>query len=44
MVNKHEDREPGTKPALCARSEPGTTQFYVGLGWPGTNKQAGLGQ
>jgi hypothetical protein len=44
MANKHEAREPGTKPAVWARSEPGTTRFYAGLGRPGTNKWAGLGQ
>jgi hypothetical protein len=44
MANKHEAREPGTKPAVWARSEPGTARFYVGPGRPGTNKQAGLGQ
>jgi hypothetical protein len=32
MSNKHETREPGTKPIVWARSEPGT------------NKWAGLGQ
>jgi hypothetical protein len=44
MSNKHEAREPGTKPVIWARSEPGTTRFYAGLGRPGTNKRAGLGQ
>jgi hypothetical protein len=44
MSNKHEAREPGTKPVVWARSEPGTTQFYAGPGRPGTNKRAGLGQ
>jgi hypothetical protein len=32
MSNKHEAREPGTKPVVWARSEPGT------------NKRAGLRQ
>ena len=44
MSNKHEAREPGTKPAVWARSEPGTARFYAGPGRPGTNKRAGLGQ
>jgi hypothetical protein len=44
MSNKHEVREPGTKPAFWARSEPGTAQLYAGPGRPGTNKRAGLGQ
>jgi hypothetical protein len=44
MANKHEARESGTKPAVCARSEPDTTRFYAGPGRPGTNKRAGLGQ
>jgi hypothetical protein len=44
MTNKHEAREPGTKPIVWARSEPGTTRFYAGPGRPGTNKRAGLGQ
>jgi hypothetical protein len=44
IVNKHEAREPGTKPAVWARSEPGTTRFYAGPGRAGTNKRAGLGQ
>jgi hypothetical protein len=44
MANKHEAREPSTKPAVWARSEPGTTRFYAGLSRPGTNKQVGLGQ
>jgi hypothetical protein len=44
MSNKHEAREPDTKPAVWARSEPGTTRFYAGPGRPGTNKRAGLGQ
>jgi hypothetical protein len=44
MANKHEAREPGAKPAVWARSEPGTTRFYAGLGQPGMNKQAGLEQ
>jgi hypothetical protein len=44
MANKHEAREPGTNPAVWARSEPGTTRFYAGSGRPGTNKQAGLRQ
>jgi hypothetical protein len=44
MANKHEAHEPGTKPAVWARSEPGTTRFYAGLGRPGTNKRVGLGQ
>jgi hypothetical protein len=44
MANKHEAREPGTKLAFWARSEPGTARFYAGPGRPGTNKRAGLGQ
>jgi hypothetical protein len=44
MVNKHEARELDTKPAVWARSEPGTARFYAGRGQPGTNKRAGLGQ
>jgi hypothetical protein len=44
MANKHEVREPGTKPAVWAWSEPGTARFYAGPGQPGTNKRAGLGQ
>jgi hypothetical protein len=44
MSNKHEAREPGTKPAFWARSEPGTTRLYAGPGQPGTNKRAGLRQ
>jgi hypothetical protein len=44
MTNKHEVHEPGTKPVVWARSEPGTTRFYADPGWSGTNKRAGLGQ
>jgi hypothetical protein len=44
MSNKHESREPGTKPVVWARSEPDTARFYAGSGRPGTNKRAGLGQ
>jgi hypothetical protein len=44
MSNKHEAREPDTKPAVWARFEPGTTRFYAGLGWPDTNKRVGLRQ
>jgi hypothetical protein len=44
MANKHEAREPGMKPAVWARSEPGMARFYAGPGWPGTNKRTGLGQ
>jgi hypothetical protein len=44
MANKHEDREPGTKPAVWARFEPGTDRFYAGPGRPGTNKRARLEQ
>jgi hypothetical protein len=44
MTNKHEAREPGTKPAVRARSEPGTAQVYAGPARLGTNKRAGLGQ
>jgi hypothetical protein len=44
MANKHEAREPGTKPAVWARSEHDTTRFYAGPGRPDTNKRAGLGQ
>jgi hypothetical protein len=32
MANKHEAHEPGTKPAVWAQSEPGTTRFYTGPG------------
>jgi hypothetical protein len=42
--NKHEAREPDTKPAVWARTEPGTTRFYTGPGRPDTNKRDGLGQ
>jgi hypothetical protein len=44
MSNKHEAHEPGTKPAVLARSEPGTARLYAGPGQPDTNKRAGLGQ
>jgi hypothetical protein len=44
MANKHEAREPDTKPAVWARSEPGMARFYAGSGRPDTNKRAGLGQ
>jgi hypothetical protein len=44
MVNKHETHEPGTKPDVWARSEPGTARFYAGPGWHDTNKRAGLRQ
>jgi hypothetical protein len=44
MANKHESREPGTKPAVWARSELGTTRFYAGPGRAGTNKWIGLEQ
>jgi hypothetical protein len=44
MSNKHEAREPGTKPVFGARSEPGTARLYAGPGRPGTNKRAELGQ
>jgi hypothetical protein len=44
MSNKHEAREPDTKPVVRARSELGTARFYAGTGRPGTNKRAGLGQ
>jgi hypothetical protein len=44
MANKHEAREPGTKPAVWARSEPGTTRFSAGRGRPDTNKRVGLEQ
>lgn len=30
MANKHEAREPGTQPAIWARSEPDTVRFYAG--------------
>jgi hypothetical protein len=43
MANKHEAREPGTKPAVWARSEPDKTRFDAGPDWPDTNKRAGLG-
>jgi hypothetical protein len=32
MAKKHEAREPGTKPAFWARSEPGTVEQAGGLG------------
>ena len=44
MANKHEAREPDTKPAVWARFEPDTARFYVGLGRPDTNKRVGLRQ
>jgi hypothetical protein len=44
MANKYEAREPVTKLAVWARSEPGTTRFYAGPGRPDTNKRGGLGQ
>jgi hypothetical protein len=44
MANKHDAREPSTKPAIWARSEPGTARFYAGPGRPGTNKRVWLGQ
>jgi hypothetical protein len=44
MSNKHEAREPDTKPVIWARSEPGTVRFYAGPGRLDTNKRAGLGQ
>jgi hypothetical protein len=44
MSNKHDARELGTKPAVWAWSEPGTTRFYAGPGRHGTNKRARLGQ
>jgi hypothetical protein len=44
MVNKQEAHEPGTKSAVWARSESGTTRFYAGPSRPGTNKWAGLVQ
>jgi hypothetical protein len=40
MSNKHEAREPGTKPAFWARSEPSTTRLYAGPGQPGTARLA----
>jgi hypothetical protein len=44
MAYKHEAREPGTKTAVWARSEPDTTRFYAGPDRPGTNKRTALGQ
>jgi hypothetical protein len=44
MAIKHEAREPGTKPAVWAWSEPGMARFYAGPGRLGTNKRVGLGQ
>jgi hypothetical protein len=44
MANKHEARESGTKPAVWARSEPGTARFYADPGRPGTNKKVGPGK
>jgi hypothetical protein len=44
MANKHEAHKPGMKPAVWARSEPGTTRFYAGSSRPGMNKRAELGQ
>jgi hypothetical protein len=43
-IDKHEVREPGTKPAVWAQSELGTTRFYADPGRPGMNKRVGLGQ
>lgn len=43
MANKHEAREPGTKPAVWVRSEPGTAWFYAGPSRPGYMR-AGLRQ
>ena len=43
MTNKHETREPGTKPVVWTRFEFGTIRFYAVLGQPDTNKRAGLG-
>jgi hypothetical protein len=44
MANKHEAREPDTKPVVLIRSEPGTARFYAGPSRPDTNKRVGLGQ
>jgi hypothetical protein len=44
MAIKHEARDPGTKPAVWARSEPGMARFCAGPGRLGTNKRSGLGQ
>jgi hypothetical protein len=44
MANKHEAREPGTKPSVLARSEPVTARFYAGPGRLDTNKRVELGQ
>jgi hypothetical protein len=44
MTNKHEAREPITKPTVWARPEPGMARIYAGLDRPDTNKRAGLGQ
>jgi hypothetical protein len=38
MANKHDAREPGTKPTVLVRSEPGTARLYAGPDQPGTNK------
>jgi hypothetical protein len=44
MSNKHEAREPGTKPVVWAWSEPGTARLYAGLDRSGMNKRARLEQ
>ena len=47
MSNKNEAHEPGTKPAVWARSEPGMAQFYAGqagqaqINGPGSDKKLG---
>jgi hypothetical protein len=43
MANKHEAREPGTKHAVWAWSEPGTARFYVGPVRPGPTGISGPG-
>jgi hypothetical protein len=44
MTNKHEAREPSTKPVVWARSEPDMARFYAGLARPSMNKWAELRQ
>jgi hypothetical protein len=47
MANKHEAREPSTKPVVWARSEPDTARFYAGPGrsarisGPGSDRKLG---